>query len=184
MMKAGIIDIFADAFGWVLAKTAVFALAVLAGIAIGGLGLWAGSEAAGGFFGFKDGSHPVFKQLRWVTALLPQIIVVFWAGMVFVRSEQAEMKHWLQVVALEAGVMAWFLSGALPDGWLAVTVTWITTLAGVAALVWAGRRLERRHLRRGLEHLARLEEENRLRRAWMKETYGTESVSARELGIL
>ncbi len=183
-MKAGIIDLFVDSFGWVLGKTLLFALAVMGGLAIGGFGLWAATQAVSGEFAFQAGGIPVFHHLSWVTALLPQILLLFWAGMVFVRSEMAEMKHWGQVAAIQALLMVGCFARALPDGMLPQILAWGLTLGGIAGLFALLRKIGSWQLNRGMDHLARLEELNNARRAEMKEKFGTENTSARELGIL
>jgi hypothetical protein len=181
-MKSGIIDIFLEAFGWVLGKAGLFVLAILTGLALGGLGLWAGAMTAGGNFGFPA-SAPIYEHLTWVSAILPQVILLFWAGMIFVRSEAVEGKHWGQVAALQALLLTACCSGALPDGWLPRAVAWSVVLAGIAAMTFGLRRLEGWRQRRGEKHLARLEEMNARRREELKEKFGTESAGARELGV-
>ncbi|MCW1922060.1 hypothetical protein OKA05_05815 [Luteolibacter arcticus] len=182
-MKSGIIDIFADAFGWVLGKAGLFVLAVVTGVLIGAAGLWAGTKTGDGAFGFREvASVPGF--LMWVGAILPQGVLMFWAGMIFVRSESVEAKHWGQLAAIQAILLTLCCSKGLPEGLLSRVVAWSVVFAGVAAVTTGLRRLEGRRQRRGEEHLARLEEENALRREELKDKFGTESVGARELGIL
>jgi hypothetical protein len=182
-MKSGIIDIFADAFGWVLGKAAFFALAVVTGVVIGAAGLWAGTEAGDGGFGFREiASVPGF--LMWVSAILPQGVLLFWAGMIFVRSEDVEAKHWGRLAAMQAILLAGCCSRGIPGGFLPPVVTWSVVLAGVATVIVSLRWLEGRRQRRGEEHLAQLEEMNALRRAELKAKFGTDSAGARELGIL
>jgi hypothetical protein len=183
IMKAGIIDIFLDSFGWVLGKTTVFAFAVMLGVAIGSCALFAGTRVGGGELEFSPGALPIYQYLGVVTAILPQLLVVFWAGMVFVRSESASAGHWVSIVAAEALVLTGCFSRALP-GTLAQVVAWIVTLSligGVAAII---SKLEHWKVKRGVDHLERLQEENLVRRAGLKEKYGTENAGAGELGIL
>lgn len=182
-MKAGFIDILLGSMCWVLGRAALFALAILAGIGLGGFALWAATSAAGGGFGFPQGSHPVHHYLIWIAALIPQLLLLFWAGILFVRSEGMEMKHWGRVAALQALLMVFCFSRALPDGWLAQTVAWGIVLGGAALQTLILRALERRRTRRGMDYLAALTERNAARRAELKEKYGTTSASARELGI-
>jgi len=181
-MKSGIIDIFADAFGWVLGKTGIFLLAVVTGVVIGAAGLWAGTMAGDGVFGFRDvASVPGF--LMWVSAILPQGVLLFWAGIIFVRSENVEAKHWGQLVAMQAILLAGCCSRGLPNGLFPPLVAWSVVLGGIAAVITGLRRMERRRLRRGEEHLAQLEEMNARKREELKAKFGTVSASARELGI-
>jgi vacuolar-type H+-ATPase subunit I/STV1 len=182
-MKSGIIDIFVDAFGWVLGKAGLFVLAILTGLSVGASGLWAGTMMAGGSFGFQA-EKPIFEHLTWVSAILPQVLLMFWAGMVFVRSEAAEAKHWGQVAAMQALLLTVCCSGALPDGLFPRVVAWSIVLAGIAAVVAGLHGVEGWRQRRGEEHLARLEKMNALRREELKAKFGTVSVGARELGIL
>jgi hypothetical protein len=182
-MKSGIIDIFADAFGWVLGKAGLFVLAVVTGVVIGAAGLWAGTRMGDGGFGFRDvASVPGF--LMWVSAILPQGVLLFWAGMIFVRSEDVEAKHWGRLVAMQAILLAGCCSRGLPDGILPPVVAWSVVFAGIAAVIIGLRWLEGRRQRRGEEHLAQLEEMNVLRRAELKAKFGTDSAGARELGII
>ena len=183
-MKAGIIDIFADSFGWVLGKTTLFAMAVFLGLGIGASGLWLGTIVGSGEFRFESGSKPIHQQLSVVTAILPQVLVIFWAGMVFVRSEKAAVRHWVTIVGLEALTMTACCARAIPGGWFAVMAAWMATIAGIAAVYYAVVSLERRQLKRGLDHLERLQMANSIRREEMKRKYGTESTSAHDLGIL
>lgn len=183
-MKAGIIDIFADTFGWVLGKAAIFAVAILLGVGIGACALSAGTAVGTGGFGFRGGSHPIHGQLSVVTAILPQIFVIFWAGMAFVRSEKAEGKHWVGVIAMEALAMTGCFAAAMPGGLIPQIAAWSVVIGGIAAVYYAVMLLERRQMRRGMDHLARLEMENSIRREEMKIKYGTTSTSARDLGLL
>jgi len=183
-MKAGIIDIFAESFGWVLGKAAFFAMAVFLGIGIGASGLWVGTAISSGEFGFKSGEHPIHQYLSVVTAILPQVLVIFWAGMIFVRSENAAARHWVTIVGLEALTLTACFSRAIPGGWFSVVTAWMVTFAGIVAVYYAIISLERRQVKRGLDHLERLQMANAIRREEMKRKYGTESTSAHDLGIL
>ncbi len=183
-MKAGIIDIFAESLGWVLGKTALFAMAAGLGVGIGASALWAGTAAGTGGFGFPAGSHPIHAQLSVVTAILPQVLVIFWAGMIFVRSETATARHWISIVALEALAMTACFARALPAGWLPQIAAWSVVIGGIAAAWYAVMALERMSLKRGLDHLARLQMANAIRREEMKRKFGTESAGAEDLGIL
>jgi hypothetical protein len=183
-MKAGIIDLFVDSFGWVLGKTFLFALAVMTGMAIGGFALWAGTKTGGDAFGFNGGEASIFSHLASVIAILPQIVLLFWAGMVFVRSEGAEMRHWGYVASLEALLLTVCFSKALPGGVGAQIVAWTVTLVSIGVLRVCLRKIEGWKMQRGMDHLAQLEEFNNARRAELKEKFGTENTSARELGFL
>ena len=182
-MKAGIIDIFAESFGWVLGKTTLYAMAVGTGIGIGACALWAGTAAGSGELRF-DAAPGIHQHLAMVTAILPQVLVAFWMGMVFVRSENADAKHWVSVVALEALVMTACFSRAIPGGWLAQFAAWMVAVALIAAVEVAVVFLEFRKAKRGVDHLVRLLQENAGRRAALKEKVGTESAGAEDLGIL
>jgi hypothetical protein len=182
-MKSGIIDIFIDAFGWVLGKAGLFVLAIATGVAIGASALRAGTMSGGGVFGFRDvASIPGF--LMWVSAILPQGVLLFWAGMIFVRSETVEGKHWGQLAALQAILLTACCSKGLPGGFFPPVVAWSVVFAGIAAVMAGLRRLEGWRQRRSEEHLAHLEEMNALRREELKARFGTDSAGARELGIL
>jgi hypothetical protein len=182
-MKSGIIDILVDAFGWVLGKTGLFMLAIVTGVVIGASALCAGTMSGGGIFGFRDiASVPGF--LMWVSAILPQGVLLFWAGLIFVRSEDVEAKHWGRLVALQAILLTACCSRGLPSGLLPGLVAWSIVFAGIAAVTTGLRRFACLRQRRGEEHLAHLEEMNALRREELKAKFGTESVGARELGIL
>ncbi|MEK7953528.1 hypothetical protein [Luteolibacter soli] len=182
-MKSGIIDIFLDAFGWVLGKTGLFALAILTGIALGALGLWAGTMSGIGTFGFRA-DKPILEHITWVGAILPQVLLMFWAGMLFVRSEAVGAKHWGQVVAAQALLLVFCCADAMPEGLLPRMIAWSIVAVGIAGMAAGLRWLAGWVQRRGEAHLAHLEEENALRREELKEKYGTVSVGARELGIL
>lgn len=183
-MKSGIIDIFAESLGWVLGKASLFALAVLLGIGIGGLALMAGTSVGGGEFRFDSGDNPIHQQLSVVTAILPQVLVVFWAGIIFVRSEQASVYHWVAIIALEALAMTASFSRAIPGGWMAQTVAWTVTVGGIVAVTHLVKLLEGRKQKRGLDHLEQLQLANAIRRDELRHKYGTFSASAEDLGIL
>ena len=183
-MKSGIIDIFAESFGWVLGKTALFAIAVFLGVGIGGLALMAGTSAGAGEFRFDSGDLPIHQHLSVVTAILPQVLVIFWAGIIFVKSEQASAYHWVTVIGLEALAMTGSFSRALPEGWLSQMTAWTVAIGGIAAVAYLVKILERRKLKRGLDHLERLQMANTIRREELRHKYGTHSASAHDLGIL
>jgi hypothetical protein len=183
-MKSGIIDIFAESLGWVLGKVSLFAMAVLLGVGIGGLALMAGTEVGGGEFRFDSGDHPMHQYLSVVTAILPQVFVIFWAGIIFVRSEQASAYHWVTIIALEAVAMTGSFARAIPGGWMAQVAAWTVAAGGIVAVAHAVKLLERRKLKRGLDHLERLQLANAIRREELKQKYGTGSASAHDLGLL
>jgi len=183
-MKAGIIDIFAESFGWVIGKATAFSFAVMAGVGIGLAALMAGSAVGGAPISFYGPAAGMKEYLTYVTAILPQVIVLFWAGMIFVKSEKAEARHWLGVVALEAIFLTASFSRAIPGGVLAQVAAWVVVIGGIAAFGYAVFFLERHQTRKGINHLERLMHENAIRRAELKKKFGTESASAIDLGLI
>lgn len=183
-MKSGIIDIFAESLGWVLGKASLFAMAVILGVGIGGLALMAGTSVGGGAFRFDSGDLPIHQYLSVVTAILPQVLVIFMAGFIFVKAENASANHWVTVVGLEAVAMTACFSRALPGGLLAQMAAWSVAIGGIVAVAYLIRLMEKRREKRGLDHLERLQLANAIRREELKRKYGTQSASAHELGIL
>jgi hypothetical protein len=181
-MKAGFIDLLLDSIGWVLLKTLIFALAILAGIGIGMLALTVGTALAGGNFGFEY-EMPVQGGLMWVMAILPQIAFVFWGGMWFVRSENVEAKHWTMIAGLQAFLLTGFLMAAMPGGLFTKVVAFAVTTGLMIGLNRCVRKFGAYQFRRGLDHFDLLMAENVARRAELKEKFGTVSSSAEDLGI-
>jgi hypothetical protein len=182
-MKAGFIELLVDSIGWVLLKTLVFALAILAGLGIGIVALMVGAGVGGGGFG-SGAELSVQDGLMWVMAILPQVGFVFWSGMWFVRSENVEAKHWM----ILAGVQAYLLTGCLmtivlPMGIFQKIVAMAVTTALMIGLKRCVRRYGAHQFRRGVDHLDLLMSENVARRQELKEKFGTVSSSAEELGI-
>jgi len=166
----------------VVGKAFLFAIAVMAGIAISGISLWAGTYAGGGEFGFEAGK-PIQEHLKVVMAVLPQIILLLWAGMLFVRSEKAGPRHWMIVAGFEALLMTGCFAAALPGGLLAQLVTWmvvITLIGGLATSVEASQTWQ---ARRGADHLESLKEADVRRREELRGKFGTVSAGAEELGF-
>lgn len=183
-MKAGFIDLLLSTIGWVVGKTALFALAVMLGILTGGAGLWLGTMAGNGSFGFRAGELPIFGYLTVVGAILPQVLLMLWAGFAYVRSEKAGAWEWLRVVALQAALMLICFALAMPEGILPQLVAWTVAL-GLLALMAKGLRKAGDHqLQRGLNHLEKLKEDNARRRQELHAKFGTVSTGAEDLGIL
>jgi hypothetical protein len=182
-MKAGFIELLVESIGWVLVKTLVFALAILAGVGIGIVALMIGAALDGGGFG-SGGELSVQDGLMWVMALLPQVGFVFWSGMWFVRSENVEAKHW----TILAGVQAFLLTGCLmivlPMGIFPKIVAFAVTTGLVIGLNRCVRKYGAHQFRRGVDHLDLLMAENVARRAELRKKFGTVSSSAEDLGIL
>jgi hypothetical protein len=183
-MKAGFIDLLLSTIGWVVGKTALFALAVMLGIVTGGAGLWLGSMAGDGGFGFRAGDQAIFGYLSVVGAILPQVVLMLWAGISYVRSEKAGAWAWLRVVAMQAALMLICFALAMPEGILPQVIAWGVALGLLALMAKIVRKVGNHQLQRGLNHLEKLKEDNVRRREELKEKFGTVSTGAEELGIL
>lgn len=183
-MKAGFIDLLLSTIGWVVGKTALFALAVMLGIVTGGAGLWLGTMAGQGDFGFRAGDLPIFGYLTVVGAILPQVLLMLWAGFCYVRSEKAGAWEWLRVVALQAALMLICFALAMPTGILPQLVAWGVVLGLLAVMAKIVRKAGNYQLQRGMNHLEKLKEENVIRRQELQKKFGTVSTGAEELGIL
>ncbi len=183
-MKSGFLDILLGAVGWVVGKTALFFLAIMLGIITGGAGLWLGTWAGGGEFGFHTGEIPIFGYITVVAAILPQVVLMLWAGFLYVRSEKAGAWEWLRVVAMQAGLMLICFALAMPVGILPHVVAWSVALGLLALQAKLVRKAGKVQLKRGLNHLDKLKEDNVRRRQEMHTKFGTVSTGAEELGIL
>lgn len=183
-MKSGFLDILLGAIGWVVGKTALFALAVMLGILTGGAGLWLGTMAGAGEFGFRAGDIAIFGYLTVVGAILPQVVLMLWAGFCYVRSEKAGAWEWLRVVAMQAALMLICFALAMPTGILPQLVAWGVALTLLALQAKLLRKVGSVQLERGLSHLEKLKEENTRRRQELNTKFGTVSTGAEELGIL
>ena len=129
MVKAGIIDILVDSFGWVVGKALLFALAVVAGFGMGVIALAAGTAAGGGGFGFASINPGIHTHLVVVASLLPLVACVFWAGMWFVRSENAGAREWGVIAGIHTILLVACFTAALPSGWLSKAAAWGLALA-------------------------------------------------------
>ena len=181
-MKAGFIDLLLDSIGWVLVKALIFALAILTGVGIATLALMVGTGVGGGGFGFETGM-PIQEGLMWVLAILPQVALVFWSGMWFMRSENVEARHWAIIAGLQAYLLTGCLMTAMPGGVFPRVVAVAVTTALMIGLNRCVRKFGKFQYRRGLDHFDLLAAENVARRKELKEKFGTVSSSAEDLGI-
>jgi hypothetical protein len=183
-MKAGFLDLLLGTVAWVVGKTFLFALAVMLGLLTGGAGLWLGTIAGQGEFGFRAGDLPIFGYLTVVGAILPQVLLMLWAGFVYVRSEKAGAWDWLRVVAMQAALLLICFALALPQGLMPQMVAWGVALGLLALQAKMVRKSCNIQLQRGINHLEKLKEDNVRRREELNEKFGTVSTGAEELGIL
>ena len=183
-MKSGFLDLLLSTAGWVVGKTALFFLAIILGIITGGTGLWLGTMVGQGEFGFRAGDNPIFGYLTVVGAILPQVLLMVWAGIIYVRSEEAGAWQWLRVVAMEAGLLLICFALAMPSGILPQVVAWGAALGLLALQAKLVKKLGYRRVERGENHLEKLLADNVRRRQELNEKYGTVSTGAKDLGIL
>jgi len=181
-MKAGIIDILLDAFGWVGGKAALFYLAIFTGAGMGALALLAGMKVGKGFDYPITGDNPIAQAAPGFVVGVPQFALLFGVALWWVRSEKVGVRSWAVIAGVEAALVTLFLlpgiSGVFP---LIVTMTVLIAETVILAKgVIAFRVLQ---VRRWEEDAAARLVENAHRREDLLARFGTVNSSAADLGI-
>ncbi len=180
-MKGDVIEVFGDTFAWVFGKAFLFFVAVVTGIGIG-----VASIAASSLLG--TGSAPVVsfadgRLVYVIGCIVPALFAVIFAGMWFVRSDEAGWLAWSGLAAAQAALLGAAYSTIFRPGLAALATLWgllVVCSAMLAVALWCWQIWR---TNRWAAELAMLQAENQRRRAELKEKFGTESAGADELGI-
>lgn len=176
-MKIDFGDVFASGIGFVFKQIFLLLLAIWAGCIAGAISLLAAEAAASGKFNMDSLriiiASPMLLLSIWV---IPNILLLGIAAYLFVHTEAPPYVSWGVVVGLEAVLVLAGNLGRVADGWLSLSVAWVSyvvLLGMVGTGLWF---LRQWHINRWANELTMLKAENAVRRTQLKETFGTASV--------
>ena len=183
-MKIDFGDVFASGIGWLLKQIFLFAAAVWTGCTIAAAALVVGVLAEGMGFDFSDLRillvSPVLLLTIW---LIPNVCFLGAAGYWFVRTETSGYVAWSVLATVEALVCLTGTADRALDGWLPMTAAWVSCLVLLGMMgtgVWF---IHQWQLNRWAREMAILKSENAMRRAELRETYGTDSEGSDEIRL-
>jgi hypothetical protein len=177
-VKIDVGDIFAEGMGFLVKQVFLFCLAVWTGCCLGGFSFIAASLAFGGgprqeYFQFLLIS-PVLLLTAW---LLPNILFLGITGCrLVIYSESTGLRTWACLIGGEALFSMAAVMNLIPEGeWQAKTLAWVCCLALIVMMGTAFWYYRAWQLNRWSTELVGIQAENVVRRAELKEEFGTES---------
>jgi len=173
-------DVFASGIGWLAKQLILFVASIWLGCTMGGGALAAGRLAQVRSFEGELLLHsPALLLTIWI---IPNVCFLGAAIYWFVRNETntplaCGILAGVEALVCVAGSTGWIY------GWLPRSVTWVTCVVLIAMLgtgLWFMRQWQ---LNRWAMELEELKAENAMRRAELKEQFGTDSAGVDETGI-
>ena len=175
-------DVFGSGFGLVVRQIFLFIVAVWKGCGIAAASFIAGSAVAGSRIDAEDfGIVLVSPLLLFSGWLLPNLVFLAITGCrLTVYSESTGLRTWGTLVGAEALFSMAVVTRELDREWPAIATAWACCLVLIAMACTALWFLHQWQINRWAGELAMLQAENEMRRAEMKEEFGTESAGHRE----
>ncbi|MCW1924897.1 hypothetical protein OKA05_20205 [Luteolibacter arcticus] len=179
-MKIDFGDVFASGIGWLLKQLFLFVASIWLGCSMGAAALLAAGLVKGWSFdaGLLIGS-PVLLLTSW---LIPNVCFLGAAIYWFVRNETNTPLACGILAGVEALVSVAGQAGEI-NGWLPLTVAWVTCLVLIAMMGTGLWFLGQWQINRWALEIEELKAENAMRRAQLKEDFGTDSAGVDETGM-
>lgn len=179
-MKIDFGDVFASGIGWLVKQLLLFLASIWLGCTMGAAALLAGRLADGWSF---DGELLLYSPVLLLTIwIIPNACFLGASMYWFVRNETNTPLACGILAGVEALICVAGKTGRI-HGWLPLSVTWVTCVMLIAMLatgLWFFRQWQ---LNRWAIQLEELKAENAMRRAQLKEQFGTHSAGMDETGI-
>jgi hypothetical protein len=180
-MKIDFGDVFASGIGWLLKQLFLFTGSIWLGCSMGAAALIAGQLSDGGRVHFELlFASPLLLLTLW---LIPNLLFLAAAIYWFVRNETDTPMACGILISVEALIAVAGWVGALPGGWLPVTVAWITCVVLIVMMATGLWFLRQWQINRWAGEIVALKAENAMRRAELEEKFGTKSAGADEMGF-
>lgn len=179
-MKIDFGDVFASGIGWLIKQLFLFVASIWLGCTMGGAALLAGRLADGWSF---DADLILYSPALLLTLwLIPNVCFLGAAIYWFVRNETNTPLACGILAGVEALVAVAGKTGRL-HGWLPLSVAWVTCVVLIAMMGTGLWFLRQWQINRWAIELEGLKAENAMRRAELKEEFGTDSAGFDETGM-
>jgi hypothetical protein len=174
-------DVFASGIGWLVKQLFLFVASIWLGCTMGAAALLASGLARGGWS--FDAELLLYSPVLLLTIwIIPNVCFLGASMYWFVRNET----NTPLACGILAGVEALFsLAGRASwlNGWLPQSIAWVTCIVLIVMMATGLWFLRQWQLNRWAIELEELKAENAMRRAQLKEQFGTDSAGVDETGI-